>query len=401
MQREHEDIPSERDASPTKTRPAAPTPSERDRSGARTSDATMKPTGDGGAVATVRIVDIARMAGVSTATVDRVIHNRGKVSAGNLARIREVLERVDYRPNLIARSLASGRRYAVAVVMPRFAEGDYWADFEAGIARAEAEARRYNVEVHRFYFDQYDRTSFDALLERLRAESFDGVLLATLFAERVIPFAGELDQREIPYVFVDSDLPECHRLAYYGTSSFDAGVLAARLLFERLDPGADIVVGRILHHGDGGSNQCRERERGFRDYLARHDFRGTLHHVSLRLDDGARNARMLDELFDCHRSIAGAVTFNSTCHILGGYLAARQRADVRLVGYDVIARNRRMLEEGVVTALVAQRPEMQGYCGVMALCGWLVEGRRPAAVNNLPIDILLRENISYYTNNIN
>ena len=345
------------------------------------SDAAMKPAGDGGAGTTVRIVDIARMAGVSTATVDRVIHNRGKVSAANLARIREVLERVDYRPNLIARSLASGRRYAVAVVMPRFAEGDYWADFEAGIARAEAEARRYNVEVLRFYFDQYDRTSFDALLERLRTESFDGVLLATLFAERVIPFAGKLDRREIPYVFVDSDLPECHRLAYYGTSSFDAGVVAARLLFERLDPGADIVVGRILHHGDGGSNQCRERERGFRDYLARHDFRGTLHHVSLRLDDGA--------------------TFNSTCHILGGYLASRQRTDVRLVGYDVIARNRRMLEEGVVTALVAQRPEMQGYCGVMALCGWLVEGRRPAAVNNLPIDILLRENILYYTNNIN
>ena len=55
---------------------------------------------------TVRIVDIARMAGVSVATVDRVIHNRGKVSEENLARINEVLRRVDYRPNLIARSLA-------------------------------------------------------------------------------------------------------------------------------------------------------------------------------------------------------------------------------------------------------------------------------------------------------
>ena len=70
---------------------------------------------------TVRIVDIARMAGVSVATVDRVIHNRGKVSEENLARINEVLRRVDYRPNLIARSLASGRRYTLCAVMPRFA----------------------------------------------------------------------------------------------------------------------------------------------------------------------------------------------------------------------------------------------------------------------------------------
>ena len=67
---------------------------------------------------TVRIVDIARMAGVSVATVDRVIHNRGKVSEENLARINEVLRKVNYRPNLIARSLASGRQYTLAVVMP-------------------------------------------------------------------------------------------------------------------------------------------------------------------------------------------------------------------------------------------------------------------------------------------
>ena len=68
-----------------------------------------------------------------------MIHNRGKVSEENLARINEVLRRVDYRPNLIARSLASGRRYTLCAVMPRFAPGEYWADFEAGIARAEAE----------------------------------------------------------------------------------------------------------------------------------------------------------------------------------------------------------------------------------------------------------------------
>ena len=93
------------------------------------------------------------------------------------------------------------------------------------------------------------------------------------------------------------------------------------------------------------------------------------------------------------------MTFNSTCYILAGYLAARQRRDVRLVGYDVIRRNGEMLSAGVVTALVAQRPEAQGYRGVMALCEWLVEGRAPVTVNNMPIDILLKENIRYYEGN--
>ena len=316
------------------------------------------------------------------------------------SRINEVLRRVDYRPNLIARSLASGRRYTLCAVMPRFAPGEYWADFEAGIARAEAEAARYNVVVRRVCFDQYDRSSFESLLETLRREEFDGAVIATLFAEMVEPFARELDARGVPYVFVDSDLPACNRLAYFGTSSFDAGAVAARLLFDRLDPGADIVVGRIIHRGDAGSNQSRNREAGFRSYLEAHAFRGRLHYAALRLDDETYNGRVLDDLFGRNPSVAGAVTFNSTCYILAGYLAARRRAGVRLVGYDVIRRNGEMLSAGVVTALVAQRPEAQGYRAVMALCEWLVEGRAPSKVNNMPIDILLKENIPYYKNNI-
>ena len=123
-------------------------------------------------------------------------------------------------------------------------------------------------------------------------------------------------------------------------------------------------------------------------------------YAALRLDDEACNGRVLDEMFRENPSIAGAVTFNSTCYILAGYLAARRRDGVRLVGYDVIRRNGEMLSAGVVTALVAQRPEAQGYRAVMALCEWLVEGRAPSKVNNMPIDILLKENIPYYKNNI-
>ncbi len=351
-------------------------------------------------LANIRIVDIARMAGVSVATVDRVIHNRGKVSEANLARISEVLRQVNYRPNLLARSLASGRPYTLYVLIPRFQEGEYWADVDAGIERAAAEAARYNVSVRKFFFDQYDRESFDELLASLRDDVFDGVMIATLFAERVVPFTQELEARGVPYVFVDSLIPGCRQLAYFGTSSFDAGVVAARLLTDRMPLDADIVVGSILHKGDGGSNQCRNRERGFRTYLEQIGFRGQLVNISLGIHDEAGNMRALDELFRANRRIAGAVSFNSTCYLLAGYLSARGRRDVRLVGYDVIRRNEEMLRAGVVTALVAQRPEAQGYHGVRALCEHLTGVGEAAAVNNMPIDILFRENIDYYKTNI-
>lgn len=71
------------------------------------------------------------------------------------------------------------------------------------------------------------------------------------------------------------------------------------------------------------------------------------------------------------------------------------------MGYDVIRRNGQMLDAGVVTALWPSAPRHRGYRGVMALCEWLVEGRRPEApVNHMPIDILLKENIQYYKNNL-
>lgn len=348
----------------------------------------------------IRIVDVARMAGVSTATVDRVIHNRGKVSETNLRRIREVLEKVEYRPNLVARSLASAHEQTLSVIIPSFREGEYWADVDRGIERAAAEAGRFNLRVRKFFFDQYDRASFERTLARVRDEHFDGVVIATLFSEMVVRFTHELDAQNIPYVFVDSDITGCNRLAYFGTSSFDAGVVAARLLTDGMDRDAHIVIGSIVHRGTAGSNQCRNRERGFRDYLSRNRFLGTLHNASLRLDDDAFNTRVLDELFRDNPRIAGAVTFNSTCYILAKYLRHSGRDDVKLVGYDIIDRNREMLLAGTVTALVAQRPEAQGYHGVMALCEHLVGGRRVPRVNNMPIDILVRENIGFYKNNI-
>ena len=57
----------------------------------------------------IRIVDIAKMAGVSVGTVDRVIHNRGRVSEENRKKVQAILEMVNYQPNLMARSLEIGK----------------------------------------------------------------------------------------------------------------------------------------------------------------------------------------------------------------------------------------------------------------------------------------------------
>ena len=91
----------------------------------------------------IRIVDIAKMAGVSVGTVDRVIHNRGRVSEENRKKVQTILEMVHYQPNLMARSLASKKQYHFVAITPSFTHGEYWEAISDGIDKAASEMESY------------------------------------------------------------------------------------------------------------------------------------------------------------------------------------------------------------------------------------------------------------------
>ena len=196
----------------------------------------------------IRIVDIAKMAGVSVGTVDRVIHNRGRVSEENRKKVQAILEMVHYQPNLMARSLAASKKqYHILAITPSFVQGEYWEAISEGIDKAAAEMESYNITITKLFFDQYNNKTFDDIIRNLLNEKVDGVLIATLFTDSVIRLSQELDRNEIPYVYVDSNIGGQHQLAYFGTESYDAGVIAARLLMDRLPSSSDILMARIIH----------------------------------------------------------------------------------------------------------------------------------------------------------
>ena len=98
----------------------------------------------------IRIIDIAEMAGVSVGTVDRVIHNRGRVSEENEKKVRAILEKANYQPNLMARSLASKKQYHFLAITLSFKPGEYWEAISEGIDKAASETELYNVNVNFF-----------------------------------------------------------------------------------------------------------------------------------------------------------------------------------------------------------------------------------------------------------
>ena len=71
------------------------------------------------------IRDVARLAGVSVATVSRALSNPEKVSPESLEKVHKAIAEVGYRPNMLARNFRSARAYAVVVLVPDIANPFY------------------------------------------------------------------------------------------------------------------------------------------------------------------------------------------------------------------------------------------------------------------------------------
>lgn len=74
----------------------------------------------------ITINDVAKAAGVSKGTVDRVLHNRGEVSSKSREKVLRVIEELGYKPNVYASMLASQKKRTICCVIPEYVEGDFW-----------------------------------------------------------------------------------------------------------------------------------------------------------------------------------------------------------------------------------------------------------------------------------
>lgn len=122
----------------------------------------------------------------------------------------------------------------------------------------------------------------------------------------------------------------------------------------------------------------------------------TIHDVVLHKEDTAANEEVLDAFFSGHPKATLGVVFNSRVYQVADYLQKKNLKLDALVGYDLLQKNVEHLKNGEVNYLIGQRPGLQGYCGIKALCNHVVFKKPVTAVKYMPIDILMKENIDFY-----
>lgn len=344
----------------------------------------------------IRIKDIAQMAEVSVGTVDRVLHGRTGVSEASRKKVEEILKKLDYQPNMYASALASNKKYIFACLLPQHATGDYWVDVENGMQQAMKAFSDFNITLHIDYYDQYEFGSFLSAGNRLLALEPDGLILSPTIEEETRQVVQKLQQQNIPYIFIDSNISHLEPLAFYGQNSKQSGYFAARMMKLLMGNNKELVIFRQINEGRLGSNQQLHREEGFYTYMKEHHPDLTMWELNLYAKQRGEDESILDDFFQKHPNVSCGITFNSKAYIVGEYMLKHHQHNFRLMGYDLLPRNVTCLREGTIDFIIAQQPTLQGYNSIESLCNHLILKKKVKECNYMPITLLTTENIDFY-----
>lgn len=344
----------------------------------------------------VRIKDIARLANVSVGTVDRVLHDRTGVSEVSRKRVEEILKQLDYQPNMYASALATNKKYLFICMLPEHKKDEYWEDAELGMKQAVEDFSDFHINFSIVYYDQYEYQSFLNSGKEILAQNPDAVILTPGIPEMTALFTAQLKERDIPYIFIDSNVSHLNPLAFFGQKSDQSGYFAARMAMMLGGNPDEIVIIRHINENRFSSNQQMNRELGFRRYMEEHSPTCKIAELNLYTKHPEDYETLMNAFFKENPQITCGITFNSKVYIVGEYLLAHGRKDFKLMGYDLLDRNLACLKEGVVDFLIAQEPSTQGYNGIESLCNHLIFKKEVKQLNYMPITLLTAENVDFY-----
>lgn len=336
------------------------------------------------------------MAGVSAGTVDRVLHNRGSVSKASREKVERVLKEIDYQPNMFAIGLAAKKKYFFLCVIPYYVENDYWCSIALGIKKAAEELRPFNISIDFLYYKHGEEDSYRNVCEELNSMQIDAVLLAPIFEEITKLLAKRLDEKRIPYAFIDHNVLDTNALTYIGQDSCMSGYIAGKILMNDYVKSQEIALFLNSDKSHPAEIQVQRRIKGFFNFLSEHSKQLVVHDVIFNKDSQEETRQVLDLFFREHPNVKLGIVFNSRAHCIADYL---QETGIKLnsfIGYDLLKRNVEYLKSGEIKYLIGQRPALQGYCGVKSLCDHLLFKKEVPSVQFMPIDILMKENIDYY-----
>ncbi len=346
----------------------------------------------------VRIKDIAALAGVSTGTVDRVLHNRGYVSDKKRRLVEAAMDELGYERNILASALAYNREINVLALVP-FPEGDlYWERIYEGIVNAARSVAHFGLSVAFQHFELLNPRHFAECANRIMEAPPQALLFPPLFTQESRELIALAEAQNVPYVMINTRLPDTRPLCYVGQNSYQAGQLAARLLFLSLPDEAAVVI-LNLDKNSTNAQHLVDKERGFRDFFRERNTKNI--EVHSHAFEGFNNPKEMSKFLDALQlrvpSPGGIFVTNSRAHLILDALPKAWK-DAMVIGFDLIEPNLKALRQDQITFLLNQNPEAQGHLGIMNFFNHFILGKEVSPQHYLPLDIVMKENEQHYPN---
>lgn len=347
----------------------------------------------------IRIKDIARIAGVSKGTVDRVLHNRGNVSVSARKKVIAAMEKLEYEPNVIASALASKKSWRIAVLIPDPKSDPFWEQPREGIMRAHKTLRDYGVEIDFYPFRDADPAHFRLQGNKMLSRHYDALLIAPSFARESHELLDQCEQRNLEYVEINTYLERDHPafLAYIGQDSYASGQVAAKLLNFEMCSGDTAI---ILHLEEAVYNarHLMDKQAGFETYFEKqaHKHIRVMQQSFGQIHDGAATDAFIRKMLHTYPGTTGIFVSTSKLYHVVPPIRKYQSKPIRLIGFDLIKPNLRLLVAGEISFLINQNPYKQGFLGIMNLFNHLVLKKDNQKLQFLPLDVVMRENVRYY-----
>ncbi|WP_305987848.1 LacI family DNA-binding transcriptional regulator [Roseibium sp. MMSF_3544] len=340
----------------------------------------MKPT----------VHDIAREAGVSLSTVDRVLNGRADVRPKNAERVKDAVKRLGYVRDTNAANLAKKRRYKFVFVLPdgpnHFVETVVEAVREASGAQVTDRA---DVDV--LFVNTADPHAVVKRLMSLDLSQLDGVAIMVPETPQVRDAIAHIKSAGAYVVALVSDLPNSRCDHFVGIDNFSAGQTAGALLgrFLRKERGSILVATNSMV-----SRDSIERRYGLDKVLSR-DFPDLTALPTIEFhDDPDRIRDTLERSVATHPELKAVYSMGSgNAAMLDALRHCARDRDLVVIAHDLTSVTRQALIDGEMDAIIVQNVGHLARSALRVLRAKCDAAEIFEAQEQIRIEIIMRENL--------
>lgn len=342
----------------------------------------------------VTIEMVAKEAGVSRGTVDRVINQRPHVKEDQYARVMEAIQKLGYEPKrrqaaALGIKIRQRKVCRLGVVLPS-RNPWYMEEIRRGIRDGQAQLADYSVEV---MTEQCSASPYPeevvSLIDSLVEKGAGGIVICAMDCEPVAEKINELSARGIPVVTFDTDI-KSRRLLFLGKDIVRNGRVAGNLMAKYLVPGGRILIGM----GNREIRSSLDNAEAFMEAMRSAGFPEDSFEIIETYNDYMLTYRKVREALEKKGNISGIYMAH---HSLTGCMDAIRAADCQkrpLVIYgDMNERVIRYLKSGELLYCVTPNAYMMGYRPLILLKEYVMDRRVPEEKRMFtPTEIICREN---------